>query len=293
MSRIGVVDIGTNSMRLLITDGAGLDRRWVEVTGLGHGVDATGRLSEDAMEHTIQVLERFSRLMSEAGVERRAAIATSATRDAANGEDFIDWAEIALGVRPQLITGEREGSLAYAGARSGVDVRGDLAVCDIGGGSTEIVTEGTVVSVRIGSVRLTERTLPDRPPAAGQVDDAFDLVGSLFSGVDIGGADALVGVAGSWTSLAAISRGLAGGDPAQVHGMALEAAALDALFDHLLGLTTEETAALPGLDPRRAPVILAGALIAVVVTRRFGADAVVISERDTLDGLAAELLALP
>jgi len=288
-----VVDIGTNSMRLLITDGVGPGRRWVEVTGLGHGVETTGQLSEDAMEHTIQVLEGFSRLMSEAEVERRAAVATWATRDAANGESFIDWAEIALGVRPEVISGRREGSLAFTGASAGVDVEGRMAVCDIGGGSTEIVTEDHVISVDIGSVRLTDRVLTDRPPAPGQVDEAFDHVGAVFTGVDPGGTDSLVGVAGTWTSLAAISRGLTGDDPADVHGMHLEVETLESLFDQLLPLTVEETATLPGLDPRRAPVILSGALIAVVVSRRFEIDAVVISERDSLDGLAAELLALP
>jgi exopolyphosphatase / guanosine-5'-triphosphate,3'-diphosphate pyrophosphatase len=196
-------------------------------------------------------------------------------------------------VRPEVTSGRREGSLAFAGASSGVEVDGRMAVCDIGGGSTEIVTEDHVISVDIGSVRLTDRVLTDRPPAPGQVDEAFDQVGSVFTGVDPGDTDSLVGVAGTWTSLAAISRGLAGEDPVEVHGMFLEVEALEGLFDQMLSLTAEETAALPGLDPRRAPVILSGALIAVVVSRRFETDAVVISERDSLDGLAAELLALP
>lgn len=288
-----MVDIGTNSMRLLIVDGPGRSRRWEEITGLGHGVEATGQLGEDAMEHTIQVLEGFSRLMSAARVERRAAIATSATRDAVNGEAFIDWAEIALGVRPEVISGEREGFLAFAGARSGLDLEEEMTVCDIGGGSTEIATSSEAISVDTGSVRLTDRVLPDRPPHPGQVDEAFEHVEGLFSEVDSGGAGVLVGVAGTWTSLAGMSAGLAGEEPGPVHGRRVEAEALDGLFDHLLGLTTEETSGLLGLNPRRAPVILAGALIAVVVARRFEVDGVVISERDSLDGLAAEVLALP
>lgn len=293
MSRpVGVVDIGTNSMRLLITDGSGLARRWVEITGLGHGVDATGVLSEDAMERTIHVLENFSGLMSEAGVVRRAAIATSATRDAANGEQFLDWAEIALGVRPELVTGEREGSLAYTGATDALEVQGEVVVCDIGGGSTELITRRVITSVDIGSVRLTDRLLTDRPPSAGQVDAAFDHAGGLLGGIDLGSAESMIGVAGTWTSLGAISNGLAGEEPGQVHGMKLGAGRLDEVFDHLLGLTVEETALLPGLDPRRAPVILAGALIAVVVARSAGFDQMVISERDTLDGMAKEVLAL-
>ena len=292
MSPIGVVDIGTNSMRLLITDGSGPGRRWVEITGLGHGVDANGVLAEEAMERTIHVLEGFSSLMAEAGVGRRVAIATSATRDAANGAQFLDWAEIALGVRPELASGHREGVLAFTGATEALEVEGEVVVCDIGGGSTEMVTEKTVTSINLGSVRLTDRVLTDRPPHAGQVDDAFDYVGALFESVDTGTAESMIGVAGTWTSLGAISNGLSGEDT-PVHGMELPGERLDEVFDHLLGLSVEETALLPGLDPRRAPVILAGALIAVVATRSVGVPRVVISERDTLDGLARELLALP
>lgn len=288
-----MVDIGTNSMRLLITDGSGPGRRWVEITGLGHGVDSTGRLSEEAMEHTIQVLEGFSGLMAEAGVERRAAMATSAARGAANREEFFDWAEIALGVRPQLLPAAREGALAFAGARAGLEIGGEVVVCDIGGGSTEIVTEASVVSVDIGSVRLTDRLLTDRPPPAIQIDDAFEYVGTVFDGIALDEPGMFIGVAGTWTSIAAVSRGLVGEDTTRIHGMTLEVEVLDGIFDQLLGLTVEETAALPGLDPRRAPVILAGALIAVVVTGVVDVDRVVISERDSLDGMASELLALP
>jgi exopolyphosphatase/guanosine-5'-triphosphate,3'-diphosphate pyrophosphatase len=288
-----VVDIGTNSMRLLITDGSGAGRRWVEITGLGHGVDANGVLSEEAMERTIHVLEGFSGLMAEAGVTRRAAIATSATRDAANGEQFLDWAEIALGVRPELASGDREGALAFAGATDAIETAGEVVVCDIGGGSTEMVTRRVVISIDIGSVRLTDRLLTDRPPPASQVDDAFEHVGVLFDGLDIARAESMIGVAGTWTSLGAISKGLAGEDPIGVHEMRLDAGRLDEVFDHLLGLTVEETALLPGLDPRRAPVILAGTLIAVVACRAAGVDQMVISEADSLDGMAKELLALP
>lgn len=293
MTRVGVVDIGTNSMRLLITDGSGPGRRWVEVTGLGHGVDATGRLSEEAMEHTVQVLESFSGLMAEAGVERRVAMATSAARDAANRDEFFDWAEIALGVRPQLLPAEREGALAFAGARSGLSIDGEIMVCDIGGGSTEIVTEDSVVSLDVGSVRLTDRILTDRPPPAIQVDDALEHLGVLFEAITLEQPGTLIGVAGTWTSIAALSRGRRGEDPSRIHGMTLGMESLDEVFDHLLGLTVEETAGLPGLDPRRAPVILAGAMIAVVVAGEVDVDRVVISERDSLDGMASELLALP
>lgn len=293
MNPVGVVDIGTNSMRLLITDGSGPGKRWVEITGLGHGIDASGQLSEDAMERSIHVLEDFSRIMTEDGVERRSALATSAVRDAANGDAFLDWAEMALGIRPELVSGEREGGLAYAGARLGLEIAGPIAVCDIGGGSTEIVSEDSVASVDVGSVRLTDHLLPDRPPSGGQVDDAFDHVESILSELSVDEVGTLIGVAGTWTSLGAVTRGIADEDPSLIHGMILDSEHLEGLFDHLLGLTGEETAALPGLDPRRAPVILSGALIAVVVMRILGVTEAVISERDTLDGMAAELLALP
>lgn len=291
--KVGVVDIGTNSMRLLIATETGEVGRWVEVTGLGSGVDRTGRLSQDGIVASLAALRRFGRLMDDEEVIRRKAIATSASRDAANRREFFDEAAGALGVRPTLISGEEEAGYAFAGATLGRATPDDTVVSDIGGGSTEFVTAETRASVDIGSVRLTDRTLPDRPPTPAQLRDSIALVRSMFDAVALRPKPRLIGIAGTWTSLAGISLGAAEYDRAAVHGMTLGRSELGALVDRISVLTMEETMSLPSLDPKRAPVILAGAIIAQEVMVALGADRVEISENDTLDGVAAELIALP
>ena len=291
--KVAVVDIGTNSMRLLITDGQVEDGRWVEVTGLGRGVDSTGRLSEDAMERTLTVLGGYGSLMERAGVARRAAIATSASRDASNRVEFFDRAEHALGVRPVLISGGREAILAFDGATSGLDVAGPIVVSDIGGGSTELVSSDSGLSIDIGSVRLTERHLPDRPPTTQGMRRAWSHVRALLADIELGEVATHVGVAGTWTSLAAIAQDLPKYDRERVHGYELPKEQLDRVLGLLSRMTVEETAAIPSLDPNRAPVILAGSVVASIVMEKVGVDETLISVRDTLDGLASELLALP
>jgi len=287
--RVGVVDIGTNSMRLLVTDGHQELGRWVEVTGLGRGVDATGELAADAVERTIGVFARFGEIMDHHEVGRRAAIATSATRDAANREVFLEKATAALGVRPDVITGSREGRLAYSGATDGLD-GGPFVVSDIGGGSSEFVTSDQSVSVDLGSVRLSDRILSDRPPPASQMDDAQAHVGDLFSTIEMRGD--LIGVAGTWTSLGAIDLEPDVYDRSLVHHHRMTRDGLSAVIRSLATMTVEETASIPSLDPARAPVILAGAVVAAGVMDAVDADTVLISEHDTLDGLAAEILAV-
>jgi exopolyphosphatase / guanosine-5'-triphosphate,3'-diphosphate pyrophosphatase len=289
--RVGVVDIGTNSMRLLVTDGIEDLGRWVEVTGLGRGVDRTGTLSPDRIEESVAALARFGAEMERAEVGKRAAIATSASRDAANREVFFDLAESALGVRPRLVTGAEEARLAFAGATSQVDVVSPIVVSDIGGGSTEFVTAEGEVSFEIGSVRLTERSVPTRPPPSTELEAARALVAGLFSEVDLQ-TGTLIGVAGTWTSLAAIARGLREYSSYQVHGHRLSRDSLADTIDSLASKTLEETAAITALDPKRAPVILGGALVAEGVMDILEVDDVMVSEHDTLDGVAMELLAI-
>ncbi|HEU4917073.1 MAG TPA: hypothetical protein VFV13_10965 [Acidimicrobiia bacterium] len=289
---VGVVDIGTNSMRLLITDGTTELGRWVEVTGLGRGVDRTGLLSNAGIEDSLAALRRFGAEMDDAGVGRRAAIATSASRDASNREEFFDRAETALGVRPRLISGEEEARLAYSGVSAESRWPEPIVVSDIGGGSTELVTSRGGTSYVIGSVRLTERVMPSRPALPGELSAARALAAAVFAEVDLP-EKALVGVAGTWTSLAAMAhhRPSHGGEP--VHGYPLTRADLTSLIELLASMTVEETAAIPALDPKRAPVILGGAVVAEAVMAALGVEVGTVSEHDILDGLAMELLALP
>lgn len=289
---IAVVDIGTNSMRLLITDGHDEVGRWVEVTGLGQGVDRTGTLSPDRIEETMRALAYFGSLMDEHAVGRRMAIATSASRDASNRDVFFDLAESALGTRPILISGEEEAALAFSGATAGVSLPPPVVVSDIGGGSTEFVTEAGGVSIDIGSVRLTERAVKSRPTPDAEIQAARALVARLFERIDLD-TGSLIGVAGTWTSLGAVAQGLPEYSRDRVHGHRMSRSDLAGVIEALAGMTLAETAAIPSLDPKRAPVILGGALVAEGVMDVLAAEVVIVSEHDTLDGAAAQLLALP
>lgn len=287
---VAVVDIGTNSMRLLITSRHSEVGRWIDVTGLGRGVDRTGRLAEPAIVATLEAFAGFGSLMDSHGVDRRKAIATSASRDAANRDEFFERARVELGVLPTLISGEEEAQYAFAGATGGIDDRSEVVVSDIGGGSSEFVTIDSSVSVDIGSVRLTERILTDRPASQQQIDDAAAHVRELFAGVPRDSVRS-IGIAGTWTSLGAIALELPGYDSERVHGFKMGLSDLGRLVEMLARMTVEETASIPALDPKRAPVILSGAVIAREVLRHLDMDEITVSERDTLDGVAAELLA--
>lgn len=291
--RAAAVDIGTNSMRLLVVEqvGEGVVElgRWQRVTGLGRGVDATGLLDPEAVDRTLVALAEFGGRMEALGVTEAAAVATSASRDASNRDEFFDRAEIALGVRPSLIDGEEEAGLAFRGATAGLRLPGPFLVVDIGGGSTELVTKEGGRSVDIGSVRLTERCMPDRPCPPHQLAAGSALAENVLAGVPtpplIG---TTLGVAGTWTSLAAIHLGLGTYDG--VHLSRLSGDGLETLVGLLAGMSIAETAAIPSLDPARAPVILAGAVIALAAARRLEVAEVVISEHDLLDGLVSRLL---
>jgi exopolyphosphatase/guanosine-5'-triphosphate,3'-diphosphate pyrophosphatase len=285
--RLAAVDIGTNSMRLLIAEdiaGSLVELgRWVRVTGLGRGVDATGRLDPGAVDRTLLALAEFGGRMSKMGVERRRAVATSASRDAANAGDFLDRAELALEVRPEVITGGEEARLSYLGAVSSLPPEEAYVVVDIGGGSTEFVSAQGGRSIDIGSVRLTERALPDRPAGEEELAKARALVTEIFQPVAPSTAR-LVGVAGTWTSLAGIKRGVF-----DVHHAELTRSDVAGLVARLAAMTVEQTAALPGFDPARAPVILAGAVLAEGAMDALAAERALISEQDLLDGVVASL----
>jgi exopolyphosphatase/guanosine-5'-triphosphate,3'-diphosphate pyrophosphatase len=307
MSAVAAVDCGTNSIRLLIAepakDGPGLvdlDRR-TEIVRLGQGVDATGEFHPDALRRTFAAVDSYAELINDAGVptDRIHFVATSASRDAKNKDEFFAGVEERLGVRPDVISGDREATLSFTGALSQVrPERGPVLVMDIGGGSTEFIV-GTVtgemtsaISLDIGSVRMTERFLKKSPPepedrdrAAAYVDEQLDRSEVPFDRIG-----SWIGVAGTATTLAGVHLELPEYDRAKVHGSTISQPAINALFERLSGLTVEEIKALPSMPAGRADVITGGALIVRRVAVRTPVPELIISESDILDGIALELL---
>jgi exopolyphosphatase/guanosine-5'-triphosphate,3'-diphosphate pyrophosphatase len=296
--RLGAIDIGTNTARLLIAEVAAgrvsdVERRAV-VVGLGEGVDRSGRLSREAIGRTIGLLGEYAALLRVHRVERFRVVATSATRDAANAAEFLERASRVLGRTPEVIGGDEEARLSFEGAATTFSESGPTLVIDPGGGSTEFVLGGTspmaTSSVDIGSVRLTERLLRDRPAAPDQVRAAAAVVAEMFVGVDLPAVPArVIGVGGTFTSLAAIHLGLAAYDRSLVHGSTLTVEDLDGLVRRLSEMTLAETEAIPSLEPGRAPVLLGGAVVAREAARRAGVDPVIVSECDLLDGMVRGL----
>lgn len=293
---VGVVDIGTNSMRLLVTDGRRELHREVEVTALGAGVDRTGGLDEERVVATLDVLRHYGAIMDRLGVGRRRAVATSATRDAGDGTEFMERAARVLGVAPEVISGTEEAELSYLGATASMGTRMATVVIDIGGGSTEFVygngTATLATSVEIGSIRLTERSLPSRPASETELKEARAAAAEAFQAPSLPGSpERAVGVAGSFTSLAAIALDLPAYDRDRVHGSILTIAVIRGLIDRIAVLSVDETTTdFPSLDPKRAPVILAGAILAEGALTAIAADQVTVSEHDLLDGLALTVL---
>jgi exopolyphosphatase/guanosine-5'-triphosphate,3'-diphosphate pyrophosphatase len=289
---VAAIDIGTNSTRLLV----GGDRR-TTITRLGQGVDATGRLRPDAVERTVAVLREYGDAARAAGAERVRAVATSAVRDAADRDDFLDAAEAALGVRPELLSGEEEGRLSFLGATAELDpAEGPFLVFDIGGGSTEFVVGGRqpegVLSVDIGAVRLTEQWLHSDPPTAEELSMAVSVARTHVEEVGrqlpaAKQAKRLVGLAGTVTSVAAVELGYY--DPEAVHHFRLTRAAAEDVFRTLALEPLADRRENPGLQPARADVIVGGCCILVALLRHFEAAEVLVSEHDILDGIVASL----
>lgn len=317
MTRVAAVDCGTNSARLLVADvdpdGAGGGTltdvvRRMEITRLGQGVDRTGRLAPEAIERTRQTLAAYTVELRQLGARRVRVVATSATRDATNRDDFRDMVRSTIGVEPEVITGGEEAALSFAGAVRGlVGAESPYLVVDIGGGSTEVVLGdghpdspgGTVESAHsmdVGCVRLTERHFhgPDaNPPTPDQVAAAeADVRAALDVArrtVSVEKARSVVGLAGSVTTVAALVLDLPRYDAARIHHSRIDAAAIRAVSDRLLTMTHAERAALPVLHPGRVDVIGAGALVLRVIVEEIGADQIIVSEHDILDGIAWSL----
>ncbi|HEX2154575.1 MAG TPA: exopolyphosphatase [Acidimicrobiia bacterium] len=285
MTPVAAVDLGTNSTRLLIA-GEREVRRTV-VTGLGRGLTDTGRLSADGWAATLRTLQGYRVLMEGAGVERARAVMTAVGRQASDTGEFLVEAESTLGIRPEVISGDEEARLSYRGAVADLDGEG-WTVVDIGGGSTEIVGAGGGDSYDVGSVVTTDRYLSERPASSDDVTAARTWVSSMLRGHPPASAG-VVGVAGTWTSLAGITLGREPYDPNLVHHSTLDRVALERWVECLGAMSFEDTARLAGLDPARAPVILGGAVVAEAVASVLDVDNVVVSEHDLLDGIVSEL----
>ncbi|MGH2762947.1 MAG: Ppx/GppA phosphatase family protein [Thermoleophilaceae bacterium] len=300
MARIGVVDLGTNSTRLLVaevSDGrvAELERRTI-VTRLGEGVEASGRLSDVAIARVSEALAVYREVLDRLAAREVVAVATSAMRDAENGPAFRDDIRARFGIDARTISGDEESRLTFLGATAGRRAGADTLVIDIGGGSTEYVTgragsaPGFHVSTRMGSVRHTERHLREDPPAPDEMaelaEDVRAVVGAEMPAEVRERVEEGIAVAGTVTSLAAIDQELDPYDPDRVHGYRLALGACERLVAQLAALTIDERRGVTGLHPDRAPTIVAGAVILLESMRAFDLAEIEVSEADILHGAA-------
>jgi exopolyphosphatase / guanosine-5'-triphosphate,3'-diphosphate pyrophosphatase len=297
--RLAAVDIGTNSVRLLVAEVAAdgsfatIERR-MHITRLGQGVDSTHRLAPDAIERTLTVLREYRDVITELGAAEVRATATSAARDATNRDDFFDAGREALGAELELLPGDEEAALSFRGATRGLDAPGPYLVIDIGGGSTEFVvgtTEPTgLVSVDIGCVRITEQFLHSDPPAPEELSQAVLVVRDHLADVKraipgIADVPTVIGLAGTVTTVAAIELGLPSYDPEQIHHFRLAREAVEDVFRTLATEPAEQRRHNPGLEAERVDVIVGGAVVLASVMRAFEIKEMLVSEADILDGL--------
>ena len=304
--RVAVVDIGTNSTRLLIGDveGTGVTEveRCTTVTNMGRGVDHSGMICADAVDDVCAVIADYKARYEEMGAERVMAIATSAVRDAVNGDAFIAELRERFALDARLLTGEEEANLTYVGATAHRPAEGATLVFDIGGGSTElIVGSGTQVgfhtSLQAGTIRQSERHLTTDPPDPHELEDlAADIrnqIDRAIAAEPSARAGRAIAVAGTPTSLAAIDQELEPYDPGRVHGHRLGMQRIQRMLSRLSSLPLAERLRVPGLHPGRAPTIVAGTVILVQVMRAFKIKEIEVSELDILHGAAISAAMAP
>jgi exopolyphosphatase/guanosine-5'-triphosphate,3'-diphosphate pyrophosphatase len=291
--RVAAVDLGTNTTRLLVADvdDGRIDEvhRETHITRLGEGVDARKRLLPVPIARVRNVLADYRRTLERLGAERTLAVATSAVRDAENGEAFLGEIEWSYGFATRLVSGDDEALLT----RRGVQPAAGTLVLDIGGGSTELIVDDFHASLDLGSVRYTERYMHTDPPGSAELDACAAAVRAVLEERVPVRAAAAVGVAGTVTTLAALDLELDRYDRERVHGHRLTLDAARTQLARLAALPIAERRKVPALDPERAPVIVAGAVILTETLAFFGLDAIEVSERDILDGIALAAAELP
>lgn len=296
MTRAAAIDVGTNSVRLLVadrtSDGLVEVERDLVITRMGEGVDAARKLADAALGRTVKAIAEYHHRATDAGAEHVRIAATSAVRDSEDRHRFEGAVREATGLTPEVLTGQQEAHLSFLGAVTGLESEGPFLVLDVGGGSTEFVrgtkTVDAWTSLDIGSVRLTERHIEHDPPTTAELGaiaaDADRAVREAKTAVG-GGTGTLVGLAGTITTLAAVSFGLDGYDRDRIHHATLSSKEIARLTDMLAGMTNDDRRKLPVMPPGREDVIVAGALITARVMEGFGYDEVLVSEADLLDGL--------
>jgi exopolyphosphatase/guanosine-5'-triphosphate,3'-diphosphate pyrophosphatase len=297
MTRVATIDIGTNSVLLLIAEKrkgqlvAVVDR--ATITRLGEGVDKARALSPEATRRTLECLSGYAEDIRAAGASHIEAVGTSAMRDAQGGEAFRKEAARLLGVEPRVIPGNEEAALTFEGALTGLGLEaGPVTVVDIGGGSTEIVIGDAASgvdraeSLDIGSVRLTERHVRSDPPARAELEAARNDARTTVEGAGLSPRGTLVGVAGTVTTIAAYARDVVPYEGARVHGMRLSRAEVLAAVDALAVLPLAQRRSLRAIDPKRADVIVAGGVLLGEILTWAGSDELVVSDRGVRWGLA-------
>ena len=314
MIRVAAIDCGTNTIKLLVADlepdtGEQLELvREMRIVRLGQDVDRTGLFAEDALARTLGAVDEYAAIIDRYDVDAVRFCATSAARDAGNGEVFRDGVRARLGVEPEVVTGDEEAQLSYDGAtRALVDVPAPILVVDVGGGSTELILGdlstgsgpqatshvGAARSLDIGSVRLHERLMPSDPPTPDEVETASRAIDAALDqlpsyGIELGKAATVVGVAGTVTTVAAVLQGLDAWDRSRIHLARFPVDDVHALTDRLVAMTVAEREQLH-VPPGRSDVIGAGALILDRVLRRTNAGSLLVSDSDILDGIAWSL----
>lgn len=298
---VAAIDCGTNTVRLLIRAGDRTLVRESRIVRLGQGVDATGRLTQDALARAFTCLEEYAALLAQHPVQRLRFCATSATRDAANADVFAAGVSERLGVSPDVLSGAEEAELAFAGAMAGLRVTppSPALVMDVGGGSTELIlgpvslpaAPSAAYSMDIGSVRLHERHLHSDPPTSAEVAACIADVDAALDAcpVDPAAATTVVGVAGTFLTIAAGALGLSRYDRALVDQAEISVGAMAAMTDRLLAASAAERATWGFVGPGRLDVIGAGAVIVSRVLARTSVSTVIASESDILDGIAASV----